>query len=549
MSLHQLAQAVQSRGRGEDTVLIHMTPKEVGGLQALAMANGGSLTTNPDTGLPEAGFLSNLLPTLIGAGLSFVPGVGPLMAAGLVGGGTALLTGNLQKGLMAGLGAYGGAGFGQGLLGAGAAAAQQGAMQGVTPTAVAPAATSAANALPAFDPITGAWVNEGMASGAANAQAQAAAQAMADAQSQAAIGATKEFLEKPWYEQAGAGIKALGTESGRDMALQSMGGGKQAMKFGLAAALPMMQVDPRAPEPIDDERYLYQYNRRPYEGPRTGPYTSEQRYFTDDTLTRIPGYAEGGETEPYKMTGASKEAFDYLMGRAETSPSRAAAQEVMVASAATPVAVSTAPPKQKQAPFTSGFWSRSDASPTYRYDPRTGGLTAIALPEAELTPIARRPRQERGGNYGTRGGYAGPSGGLNNSAGHGYGDGTSFAAKGGLISLARGGLASGGFVIPADVVSMLGEGSTDAGIRALRAKFGEVKAIKGPGTGQSDSIKTTIEGRQPARVADGEAYIPPEVVQQHGGAKKFYAMLSKVRAASQGHTKQQRRVNPDRVLA
>jgi hypothetical protein len=97
---------------------------------------------------------------------------------------------------------------------------------------------------------------------------------------------------------------------------------------------------------------------------------------------------------------------------------------------------------------------------------------------------------------------------------------------------------------------MLGEGSTDAGIRALKSKFGPaVQPIKGPGTGQSDSIKTTIEGRQPARVADGEAYIPPEVVQRHGGAKKFYAMLSKVRAASQGHTKQQRRVNPDRVMA
>ena len=96
---------------------------------------------------------------------------------------------------------------------------------------------------------------------------------------------------------------------------------------------------------------------------------------------------------------------------------------------------------------------------------------------------------------------------------------------------------------------MLGEGSTDAGIRALRAKFGAVQAIKGPGTGQSDSIKTTIEGRQPARVADGEAYIPPEVVRKHGGAKKFYAMLDRVRAASQGHTKQQRRVNPDQVMA
>ena len=37
------------------------------GLQSLALAHGGSLTINPDTGLPEAGFLKKLLPMLAGA--------------------------------------------------------------------------------------------------------------------------------------------------------------------------------------------------------------------------------------------------------------------------------------------------------------------------------------------------------------------------------------------------------------------------------------------------------------------------------------------------
>jgi hypothetical protein len=55
-------------------MLVHMAPREVAGLQSLAMAHGGSLTINPTTGLPEAGFLSNLLPTLIGAGLSIASG-------------------------------------------------------------------------------------------------------------------------------------------------------------------------------------------------------------------------------------------------------------------------------------------------------------------------------------------------------------------------------------------------------------------------------------------------------------------------------------------
>jgi hypothetical protein len=133
MSLHALATDMASRGRGPDSMLVHMAPQEVAGLQALAMKHGGSLTINPDTGLPEAGFLSKLLPMLAGFALNaFVPGLGTAIGGALgtsaavgtgiaVGGLTGLATGSLSKGLMAGLGAYGGAGLSEGLLGAGAA--------------------------------------------------------------------------------------------------------------------------------------------------------------------------------------------------------------------------------------------------------------------------------------------------------------------------------------------------------------------------------------------------------------------------------------------
>jgi hypothetical protein len=124
MSLHALANHLQQAGRGDDKVLIHMTPKEVKGLQSLAMAHGGSLTINPETGLPEAGFLSRLLPTIIGAGLTIASGgaLSPLMAAGITGAGYGIAKGSLREGLMAGLGAYGGAGLASGLTAAGAAA-------------------------------------------------------------------------------------------------------------------------------------------------------------------------------------------------------------------------------------------------------------------------------------------------------------------------------------------------------------------------------------------------------------------------------------------
>jgi hypothetical protein len=126
MSIHQLAHHLQSAGRGEDKVLVHMTPKEVNGLQALAMAHGGSLTINPKTGLPEAGFLSAILPMVAGfflgpAGLGIAQSA--LGAAAMVGGATGIATGSLTKGLMAGLGAYGGFGLADSLAAAGAQAA------------------------------------------------------------------------------------------------------------------------------------------------------------------------------------------------------------------------------------------------------------------------------------------------------------------------------------------------------------------------------------------------------------------------------------------
>ncbi len=54
--LHNTANYLKTKGRGRDTELVHMSPREIKGLQALALAHGGSLTINPDTGLVEAGF-------------------------------------------------------------------------------------------------------------------------------------------------------------------------------------------------------------------------------------------------------------------------------------------------------------------------------------------------------------------------------------------------------------------------------------------------------------------------------------------------------------
>jgi len=173
MSLHTLANHLQTAGRGEDKVLVHMTPGEVNGLQSLAMAHGGSLTTNPQTGLPEAGFLSSILPIVAGlalgpagAGIAF-GGLGSAASAGLlVGGATAVATGSLKNGILAGLGAYGGAGIGAGLSGAAGAA--------TAASAAAPAMISA-GAMPGVVGGMGALAPAAGAAGAAGAATAAGA--------------------------------------------------------------------------------------------------------------------------------------------------------------------------------------------------------------------------------------------------------------------------------------------------------------------------------------------------------------------------------------
>jgi hypothetical protein len=92
-------------------------------------------------------------------------------------------------------------------------------------------------------------------------------------------------------------------------------------------------------------------------------------------------------------------------------------------------------------------------------------------------------------------------------------------ANGGLMKLAGGGM-SGQFNL----------GDYSDGGRLLR----------GPGDGVSDSIPASIGGKRPARLADGEFVVPARIVSELGngsteaGARKLYAMMDRVQAARKG---------------
>ncbi len=126
-------------------------------------------------------------------------------------------------------------------------------------------------------------------------------------------------------------------------------------------------------------------------------------------------------------------------------------------------------------------------------------------------------------------------------------------AQGFRTMAAGGGLAAGGFVVPADVVAHFGNGSSSSGLALLKRRLG-AKPIKGKGDGMSDSIPTHIDGREKALVANDEAYIDPRMVKRIGGgdmkkgSEKLYAMMEKIRKARTGNPKQGKQINPNKFM-
>lgn len=138
---HALTQGIASLGRGPDTTLVHMSQPEVDALQQIAKAQGGSLTINPQTGLPEAGFLSSALP-IIGTVAGSMMGM-PWLGAAMSGLGTAMATGDIGKGILSGLGSWGmGQAFGA-MAGAGANPMEEATKQAVTQSVGNPVAANA----------------------------------------------------------------------------------------------------------------------------------------------------------------------------------------------------------------------------------------------------------------------------------------------------------------------------------------------------------------------------------------------------------------------
>jgi hypothetical protein len=395
MSLQAAAKHLATHGRGPDTHLIHMSGKELRGLQDIAKAGGTSLTINPKTGLPEAGMLDRLMPAIVGAAATYFSGgaITPQMAGMGIGALQAGRTGDLRQGLMAGLGAYGGASLGgMGLESAGAG--------GINANIPVEDRLLSSSSTPPPDVFAGPQPNT------------APLPTSGDVGMDRMLGA--DGMTNPTFSQNPADY------SGFDATRANPGA------FG--------------------EERLTGFEGRQFE-PRPGvtPENYGQGYDGPNKATSLK--PEGAATSDKFNTKA-------LVGG-------------MLASS------------MLNRPKTSGTPRYSAPTPRYSFNQQSGQYTRMAV-----------------------GGMAGGGGMFNYS-----GD------TGPVVGMRSGGLSDLG-------------GYSDGG-----------RLLKGPGDGVSDSIPAMIGNKQPARLADGEFVVPARIVSEIGngsteaGARKLYAMMDRVQKA------------------
>jgi hypothetical protein len=325
------------------------------------------------------------------------------------------------------------------------------------------------------------------------------------------------------FAQAGQGVKNIFTEPGGfdkfvgEAAVKAdpskgiqaapatgLGGGFGAAKTAAFAAAPALLAPPEydAPAPKKEEASNYEGPYTPserrvsYPGDDERRRTSEFTYFTPSNP--VP-FDEGGKVEEdrsVKMPDAS-----YVAGQAPEFNHNFRAVEVE-----------------------GGF-------PSAPISPDVSGISSglMQLMGSSIKDAAKNQANEQ----------------IRTMAGYQYDPRTQRLVKssstGGLPVLARGGsvptLENGGFVLTKKAVDGLGRGNNEKGQANAQRGLGAIPirgagAKRGPKAGVDDKIKTTIDGKRPALVSNGEAYVPKKQVAKKGGAKAFYALMKQAEKAA-----------------
>ena len=570
MSLQHAAKHLAAHGRGKDTELIHMDKGEIASLQKLALANGGSLTINPQTGLPEAGFLSAILPMVAGAGLMMIPGMQASAAGLIVGGLQTARTGSLKQGIMAGLGAYGGAGL------AGSAGTAGASQVGVNAT------NQAASAAQGLEATEAARSAANIASGATDMSLGQAGAANAANAANVAKYTNPNFLDvggtganylptgnggitvtaptttptvqaagTPQYNIDGMGLDSpTASTSTTPSSFKDMNASQrlEAMKSGASldnagdfivanpktaagAALSVaagMQKDPAKPaEPDKDMGQRYSYSpgtANPIPAPDvpsydqmlygSGNYGRQQKYFSPaytpisaTAAKDLYNYAAGGPVEQMSNQAAMGANTMYPMANMATSsfatPYQSPVSTNMLAPTSDVGVGMSGEPNMQGTRLAEG--GEAESRPSYTYDPQAQKYTAgPAISEgapnddfmAEIRRAYNIPEQQQ----------------QNPALKYAYNPQSRQYQQ-----MASGGISDAGYNLG---------GYSDGG-----------RLLRGPGDGVSDSIPAVIGKKQPARLADGEFVVPARIVSELGngsteaGARKLYAMMDRIQAS------------------
>jgi hypothetical protein len=416
MSLHQLAQKLAAQGRGGDTMLAHINPQEA----ALLKAHGGSGTINPRTGLPEFLGLGDLTRPFTDAGKKVGIDLGD--AAGSVKNAVTDVRGSVA-GVLDDLGPYaplvlgamlGPAGYGLSAMGAGLAV---GATYGIANGSL----KSGLNA--GLSAGSGASISSGIA----NLSSGSGAPPTGSGSPMAGVN-TATAMPTPAPPPLSTAGNSLFTNSGINTEYVNQGLQdvyNKAANSQFAQGAKALVTEPGAPSAlIDKTGYM------PYAALAT-PYMAEQAEKAQNKL---------------------KEQENEMLAKAEEAK----------------------------------YGDIRD----FAYDPETMAFTQTGTRRIKNDPnkISSFTYDPESGGY-TR------------------------AANGGIMALGMGG------------VSDLG-GYSDGG-----------RMLRGPGDGVSDSIPAMIGGKQPARLADGEFVVPARIVSELGngsseaGARKLYAMMDRIQKA------------------
>ena len=461
--LKSLAQELQSKGRNGDTILAHINPQEAGILKAL----GGSGTINPHTGLPEYFFKSFFQPFVdVWKGVTnlpiiknvsdavtplvqeiapyapyiapFIPGIGPLLAAGIGAagagfGGKGRSGFNFKRGLMGGLTAYGLGNLYQGLQAA---------------------ATAGADA-------TASQVASSLGSGASSAPGSQAAML---AEQSAGLGDVG--LQNIASSASYAGAPSVGSAAA-DVAAQTLA--ENAPNAGMfEASANSIPFDNSLATSVPQSLQMPNLSSMP------SNFATEMSN-AGSGLKNLAGLGDGTMSQAANAIGTK-----FGTGSAGAILTGISGMEAL-----------DAEQKYYDQQLASGNIAQEE------YDANTARINESR---------ARSEQAMRDNPYQFAGG-----GSINDEMG-----GDDYAM----------GYAMGG----------------------------QPRFLSGGGDGMSDSIKATINEKQPARLADGEFVIPADVVSHLGngsskaGAKQLYAMMDRVRSARTGRKSQGKQINPRKYM-